>query len=267
MSEEEFNQEAGLHGTVIDGADLRLPEEVPPSEELRELLKNIGTLTPEELVQKGAEIVKKVARAEEESQTDAVTGLLNYKGFRERATLLEALFVREWQDAEREIPTAILSIDLKGFKDVINTGGRTCADCCLQLVADKVGAILRKLDIFARVGRDKFNLFLSECTEEDAIGVARKVRSVIEEDVAKRLRMEFPGYEGELSASIGIAALQNRDAVDERGIDQRMRYADYAAYVVKASGKGGEFTLALAREGDPEGKLEQDFLAGKPLSR
>ena len=124
--------------------------------------------------------------------------------------------------------------------------------------------------MFARVGGDEFCIFLAADDETGASKVAKKVRSVIEDVVVEKMRTEIPQcaeYNGKLSASIGVAALTNIDVATNESIEEVMRKADYASYVVKAAGKQGELTVEQAHQIDEDGRYSKDFLDGKTLPR
>lgn len=245
-------------------------EEIPLSEELYDVAEIAGSLSPEELKHKLIEVVERVSDLEKKSRTDELTGLLNRSGFREGVERLEAIFMRERLSKRIDVSTALLMIDLDGFKEVNDACGHAGGNRCLQLIAEQVRDTLRESDIFGRIGGDEFSIFLSQDNENGAVRVAEKVRGVIEGVVTDTIHREFPNYTGKLSASIGIVASDGKGAIDgtnTMAIEKVLQYADYAAYVVKASGKRGELTLEDARDIDTNGQYQRDFLAGKTLSR
>ncbi len=245
------------------------PEQIPLSEQLRGLIE-YADLSPEELRRELLNTIERIRHIEEVSRTEELTGLLNRRGFREEVRQIEAIFARERRDKKIDISTALLFLDLDGFKEVNETVGHACGDRGLQLIAEHVKGALRESDFFARVGGDEFSIFLPESDEKGALEVAGKVRTVIENAVSEQLRREFPSYKGTLSASIGIVASDGTGVIDgksDMSIEEIMKRADYASYVVKAAGKRGELTLQGARETDASGEFERDFLAGKELPR
>ncbi len=245
------------------------PREPLLSEEITKLLERFETLSGEEVKAALTDMSERIAALERTSRTDELTGLLNRRGFREEVQRLESLFARERRDEKAEIPSALLALDLDGFKEVNDTCGHAGGDRCLQLISERIRGVLRESDVFARVGGDEFSIFLSQDDEHGAATVAEKVRTVIEKEVTETMRKEYPGYQGQLSASIGIVPIDSKGVVDGKvaKVDELASYADYAAYVVKAAGKKGELTLRGAREVDADGKFQADFLSGKTLPR
>ncbi|MFZ2500802.1 MAG: GGDEF domain-containing protein [Minisyncoccia bacterium] len=246
----------------------RSPEEPSLSDRYGALLERIkGKLAPQD-ARDFAMLNSEQANHERMLLSDGLTGLLNRHGFYEEVQRMEAIFARERHDTKSEVISTLLAIDLDGFKEVNDSCGHKCGDRCLELIADHVKSALRESDVFARVGGDEFSIFLPQDDDVGAKLVAEKVRAVIEDEVVTKLRAEFPGYIGKLSASIGIVTIgREGDGKSLMTAEEAMKYADYAAYVVKASGKKGELTLAEARKLDEGGAFERDFLSGKTLPR
>jgi diguanylate cyclase (GGDEF)-like protein len=246
------------------------PEDALLSDAVYNLVGNAHHLSPEDLKGRLIVIADRVADLEKKSRTDELTGLLNLRGFREEVSRFESIFARERRDNDAETPVVLLMIDIDGFKEVNDTCGHEGGNRGLRLIAEQVQGVLRESDIFARVGGDEFSIFLPREDKEGAMKVAQKVRVAIEDSVTQTIHRDFPKYEGKLSASIGVAAVDGKGTIDgkvDATIEQIMTYADYASYVVKAAGKRGELSLEEAREVDADGKFEEDFLKGKVLPR
>ena len=71
---------------------------------------------------------------------------------------------------------AIMMIDLDHFKVVNDTYGHEAGDRALKKVAEVVSAMLRKVDIFARIGGEEFVIALPETGLEQAVHVAERLR-------------------------------------------------------------------------------------------
>jgi len=86
------------------------------------------------------------------SRTDALTGVLNRRGFDER-------FQASIDQAERlGRPVALLTIDLDSFKQVNDTQGHAAGDAVLQFVANAIGETVRRMDAVGRLGGDEFGI-------------------------------------------------------------------------------------------------------------
>jgi len=213
------------------------------------------------------------AALEKTSRTDELTGLLNRRGFSEEWNRYLAVLGRErTKKDEKErvfIPSAFLALDLDGFKLVNNTVGHEAGDRFLQLVAEKVSPLLRKEDVLGRIGGDEFTVFLFGSTAEGAKEVASEIRGTIE-GINAIMREEYKNYTVQVSASIGIAAINGEGQIGDDEyttieqhptMEEIKRYADYASYVVKIIGdKGREWSLREAWEADKDRKIWDAFL-------
>ena len=71
---------------------------------------------------------------------------------------------------------AIMMIDLDHFKVVNDTYGHEVGDRALKKVAEVVRTVLRKVDIFARIGGEEFVIALPETGLPQAVHVAERLR-------------------------------------------------------------------------------------------
>lgn len=103
-----------------------------------------------------------------EAETDALTGLLNRRGWDRRLEQEEAWF-RRFGD-----PGSVVAIDLDGLKAINDSAGHAAGDDYLRLAARTLREAMRGGDILARVGGDEFSLLVSGITPgETAVLVAR----------------------------------------------------------------------------------------------
>ncbi|MCX6024084.1 MAG: diguanylate cyclase, partial [Chloroflexi bacterium] len=168
---------------------------------------------------------RKLAEAELERQAlyDALTGLPNRVLLSRR--LEEALGQGEGQGAA----TALLIMDLNGFKDVNDTFGHETGDELLRQVAGRLQRVVRQGETAARLGGDEFAVILPGAAGgEIAILVAQRILAAFE--------APFTAEVGALAigVSIGIAL------APEHGSDAPalMRQADIAMYAAKRFGGG-----------------------------
>ena len=124
--------------------------------------------------------------------------------------------------------TAVLFIDLDGFKAVNDTLGHEMGDLVLQEVAQRLLGCVREVDTVARIGGDEFMAVLVDvAVEKDAAAVAQKLISVLAEDFI------IGENQAHIGASIGIALYP------DHGDDphELLKCADKAMYRVKKAGK------------------------------
>ena len=167
----------------------------------------------------------RVAKAELEqlARTDAVTGLLNRRAFHDEL----GVEFRRSQRYGRAF--SLLMIDIDHFKLVNDTHGHQFGDFVLAEVSDVLQASLRESDIVARYGGEEFVVMLPETPEEDARGVAEKLRAAVASRAFARA-----GEGAAVTVSIGLCSLTGQRLESE---DELVRAADEALYEAKRAGR------------------------------
>ncbi len=151
---------------------------------------------------------------------DAVTGLPN------RALLMDRV-EHALRRRRAEHHTALMFIDLDGFKAINDTLGHMAGDAVLREVGRRLAACLRDGDTLARLGGDEYVVLLEDlATEHDAREVARRMREALGEPI-RASRGVAP-----LSASIGIAFARSGQEEARHLLAQ----ADRAMYEAKRAG-------------------------------
>ncbi len=188
-----------------------------------------------------------------QAKHDALTGLPNRTAF---ASTLDAA-VRH----PGPLPgaTAVLFLDLDGFKPVNDLLGHEAGDRLLRIVAARLRGAVRADDVVARLGGDEFTVVMRRSGEEEVLAAARRLVDVVAEPVA------LDGDTVRVGVSIGIASLAP-------GLDgaELLRRADAAMYQAKAAGRGtvlpyvAELDTAAQRRlriaADIEGAVAGDLL-------
>ncbi|WP_407549787.1 EAL domain-containing protein [Streptomyces sp. Pv4-95] len=174
------------------------------------------------------ERVRLQAQLQHNASHDALTDLPNRALFTERVS--KAVTGRRSTDHD----TAVLYIDLDGFKQVNDTIGHQAGDELLIQAARRLGESVRSGDIAARLGGDEFAaLITGDGTHDHA---ARELRVL---EIADRLRIKLSepyrieGRDVRVAASIGVAFAE--PGVTPAGL---LRNADLAMYRAKQAGKG-----------------------------
>ncbi len=153
-----------------------------------------------------------------EAHTDAMTGLLNRRGFDER-------FRIEVERAARiGRPLALVICDLDRFKAVNDQLGHDEGDAALRRAAASILAATRGSDHAARIGGEEFAVLLPETSGPQAYDIAERIRDGV--------RAEFEGFPVAVTISCGVASL----AVGA-GAEDLFRTADRALYAAKRSGR------------------------------
>jgi len=151
------------------------------------------------------------------AKEDALTGLSNVRGFHEH---LEE-FVNEGHSS------AMLFIDLDGFKSVNDTYGHSAGDTALGKVAKRLRREVRQTDYLARIGGDEFGVLLRGLVEGGAEDVAQRIVKAIR---GETFLLE-DGVEATVGVSVGIRIIVPGD--DPGTV---FRDADRAMYQAKNSG-------------------------------
>ncbi|MEU9113666.1 EAL domain-containing protein [Streptomyces sp. NPDC048483] len=174
------------------------------------------------------ERVRLQAQLQHNASHDALTDLPNRALFTERVS--KAVSGRRASDHD----TAVLYIDLDGFKQVNDTIGHQAGDELLVQAARRLGESVRSGDIAARLGGDEFAaLITGDGTRDHA---AREFRV---HEIADRLRIKLSepyridGRDVRVAASIGVAFAD--PGVTPSAL---LRNADMAMYRAKQAGKG-----------------------------
>ena len=177
---------------------------------------------------------------------DELTGLANRRMFRDR---LEQGIKNAVRDKSS---LALLFLDLDHFKEINDTLGHDLGDILLIEAARRIVDCVRESDTVARLGGDEFAIILQ------GVSAAASIEQVAQNIIVK-LAAPFPlGEEAAfVTASIGIA-LYPDDAVN---VDDLLKYADQAMYVVKTTGRNhySYFTPALQQAAETRGKLINDL--------
>jgi diguanylate cyclase (GGDEF)-like protein len=118
-----------------------------------------------------AMIRQHLAREEELSATDPLTGLANSRAFYQEVD-------RELQRAGRyQHPFSVCAIDLDNFKAINDTHGHLVGDQVLKHVAQTLRTTTRSTDTVARLGGDEFVVLFPETDAASAREVLETVRT------------------------------------------------------------------------------------------
>jgi diguanylate cyclase (GGDEF)-like protein len=155
------------------------------------------------------------------ARDDMLTGLLNRRGFVERAD-------EEIARARRSRRGFVLVMaDIDSFKDFNDRYGHACGDSVLEQVGRLLRDQLRDVDVSGRWGGEEFILLLPETTLEGGAVVAEKLRAGVEE-----YRFEYQDLALHLTVTFGVAEFRTGMSFDDC-----LASADRALYSGKAAGR------------------------------
>ena len=153
-----------LEGVLVDGndADLEVRLRMPGSSKMQRCAIAIRVLTDADDAPAGAvlciddvtEASALRAELERRATVDELTGCLN------RAAVLDALDRILASHPTGSAGTAVMFLDLDGFKEVNDTFGHKAGDQLLASAASRLRGAMRGVDIIGRLGGDEFIVVL-----------------------------------------------------------------------------------------------------------
>jgi len=207
-----------LHVLATDGSLLPVDRSVAP------IHAPDGTAIGQVIVLHDAsEARRHAAQLSYQATHDELTDILNRREFERRLReLLSAL--RQGSGGEH----AVLYLDLDRFKIVNDTSGHAAGDELIKQVSQLLQSTLRERDIVGRLGGDEFGIMLTQCSHEDALRVAEKVRKAVVD-----LHFAWGVRSYRIGVSIGLVLLDSRSS----SLKEVMKAADAACYMAKEKGR------------------------------
>jgi diguanylate cyclase (GGDEF)-like protein len=158
------------------------------------------------------------------SITDPLTGLHNRR-------YLEARLTEELSRSKRyDYPLSFMMIDIDDFKAYNDRNGHQAGDQALEITAQCLRTVLRKVDVASRYGGEEFSILLPQTTLQEAGAIADRVRRKINSTEFTHGKSQPLGA---VTVSIGLSAfsgtLDSAEAI--------IRAADRALYHAKNHGK------------------------------
>lgn len=171
-------------------------------------------------------------RLQKLASQDPLTGLPNRIYFLQKLT--EAVV-----NAKPGGKFAVAFVDLDNFKSINDTYGHCRGDEMLQIVSERLRALLPPKTLLARLGGDEFIFLIKEWDDRQGRQWLETIRSHLAKPVQIGLYSLYTG------GSIGVAVFPD----DSQSADELLQYADMAMYQVKNIGKNGyHFYTAKMRE-------------------
>jgi diguanylate cyclase (GGDEF)-like protein/PAS domain S-box-containing protein len=153
---------------------------------------------------------------------DALTGLPSLRLCKDRLNQSLAEARRNHQ------ASAVMFLDLDGFKEINDRYGHEFGDSVLRESAARITAEIRETDTVARIGGDEFVIILSSLPEKS---IANRIADSLVTAIAQPVCID--AVEVVISASIGISLYPDHGVTAE----ELIRVADKAMYRVKRDGK------------------------------
>ncbi|MBT9506877.1 EAL domain-containing protein [Rhodoferax sp.] len=161
-------------------------------------------------------------RIEQLAYSDVLTGLPNRLMLSQRADFAVRMAERNGGEF------GVFFIDLDRFKNINDSMGHSFGDRVLVEVADRIKRCLRDIDTLCRLGGDEFVIFLQEIDAHGAEVLARRILDLM----GRPFQIDEMSFS--VGCSIGIALFPE----DGRTLDELIKCADTAMYLVKERGRG-----------------------------
>lgn len=154
--------------------------------------------------------------------TDPLTGAANRRRFLERLEE-ERARVGRYDD-----PAALLMLDLDHFKQVNDAHGHAAGDMVLRHFTNLARPMLRRTDLFGRLGGEEFGVLLTSTDLPGAVEFAERFRLQVAHNPAQAGDSPIP-----ITVSIGVTEIGRGDD----GPDCILARADEALYRAKRNGR------------------------------
>ena len=154
-----------------------------------------------------------------QARTDALTGLLNRRGFESQMAFAMALARRSTR------PLSVIAVDVDHFKRVNDTYGHEAGDEVLRRLARTLETRLRGSDVIARLGGEEFVALLPDTDLEGARAIAQTL-------VTAMAQQQDPVV-GTITVSAGVASMRGADDTGAA----ILRRSDIALYEAKGQGR------------------------------
>ncbi|MEL4317546.1 diguanylate cyclase [Leifsonia sp. YIM 134122] len=172
-------------------------------------------------------------RLERMALFDQLTGLANRQLLKVR--LEEALATGQ----RTHHSTALIFLDLDGFKTVNDELGHVAGDAVLREVATRLRSTIRPSDVAGRFGGDEFVIICEDADVDAASAVAERLRDVV--------GVPVPGIPDEYSVSASIGVAVHSPGISQSVTPDRLfDLADTAMYTSKNSGKNRTTAVIVA---------------------
>ena len=176
-----------------------------------------------------AAVTDRIDDLKQDRDTDSLTGLLNRRGFEERAKAVIA--------NARSFPACVILADVDNFKLINDRFGHQTGDRVLQQVSNLLIGRPRGGDLTGRIGGEEFAIIVLNCDIHGGAALAERMRSRLAREAITELGA------GAVTASLGVAEIEPGD--------QLWDVIDRADKMLYAAKNGGRNRVAIWQNGKP----------------
>jgi diguanylate cyclase len=160
-------------------------------------------------------------RFKNEASTDFLTNLFNRRRFQDELDMNLQRCLRKGE------PLSLMMLDIDRFKNVNDDFGHAIGDDVLREFAKILVRTCRVYDGIYRVGGEEFAIILQDCTPEQAIEIAERIRMNVE-------KHEYPHRTENIKITTSIGITTYRNGMDSQRMSE---LADTALYQAKNDGR------------------------------
>lgn len=192
-------------------------------ERFEQATQMIGNLTEKvtALESDGNLLRSKLEETQKQAMRDVLTGIPNRQAYEERLASEIA------RSKRYGTPLSMVVWDVDKFKSVNDNYGHAGGDRVLKVVAELLSSRVRETDFVARYGGEEFVMLMPETNAEQAVQVANKLRSDIEQTP-----FHFHDTRVPVTISAGVAQYHKDEMVTSL-----FERADAALYAAKEAGR------------------------------
>jgi len=188
-------------------------------DELKENNKNLE----KNIFQRTKELEEANVKLYQQATIDFLTQIPNRRYFMEMSERYMQLSHRKNQ------VLSFIIFDIDFFKKVNDTHGHNTGDKVLQFIVKNISSLLRRSDIFGRIGGEEFAIVLLDADLDQAAKLAEKLRLVIQDNTFKDKDITI-----NLTISLGVAQAVEGE---QEEVSHILSIADEKLYKAKESGR------------------------------
>jgi diguanylate cyclase (GGDEF)-like protein len=174
------------------------------------------------------------------SVTDPLTGVLNRRGFFDRAIVAVA------QSRRTGGPLALIMLDIDHFKAINDNHGHGAGDAVLKNLAGTLLSELRVGDLVGRLGGEEFGVLLSDNPAGTATATAERLRAAVHAKV-----LHPSGPEKPVTVSCGVTRVPG-NFEPEAAFSFAVNAADETLYAAKRQGRDRVVSDIAPLASDPQ---------------
>ncbi len=156
----------------------------------------------------------------QQTQIDPLTRLKNRRG-------LEAYYFDEVSPLLGNGVVSLIMCDIDHFKKVNDVYGHNAGDAVLIRIAKLLKDSVGEMGEVVRWGGEEFVIAMLNCTEQQAVKCAERIRHKVEKDVC-----HFENEKIHVTMSFGVRQFQ-----ESQTLEKNIQYTDERLYIAKESGR------------------------------